>query len=143
MNPEMLMNAKSTGRKANAKITQQPAVSSKSTRTVALSKVAAPATQAALAVPPKRRAALKISAPIVKPSPTTPGGSSKQARLIALLGSTTGASIAQMIALTGWQAHTVRGTISGVLRKRLGLNVACAAGDAGVRVYRIVTAASA
>ena len=48
-----------------------------------------------------------------------------------------------MIALTGWQAHTVRGTISGVLRKRLGLNVECATGDSGARVYRIVAATSA
>ena len=47
-----------------------------------------------------------------------------------------GATIEQMTALTGWQPHTVRGTISGVLRKRLGLNVACAA-ESGVGVYRI------
>jgi len=31
--------------------------------------------------------------------------------------------MAQMIALTGWQPHTVRGMISGSLRKRLGLDV--------------------
>ena len=37
-------------------------------------------------------------------------------------------------------AHTVRGTISGALRKRLGLTVVCA-GDAGSRVYHMVAAA--
>lgn len=137
------MNAKSTGRKASTKVTRQPAATTKSTRAATPSKAAAAATQVAIAVPPKRRTATKSSAPIVRPSPTAPIGTSKQARLIALLASATGASIAQMVALTGWQAHTVRGTISGVLRKRLGLNVACAAGDSGVSIYRLVTEASA
>jgi hypothetical protein len=47
-----------------------------------------------------------------------------------------------MTALTGWQAHTVRGTISGVLRKKLQLNVTCAAEGDGARVYRIVEGAA-
>lgn len=67
-------------------------------------------------------------------------GHSKQARLIAVLNTRTGASIAQMMSLTGWQAHTVRGTISGVLRKKLGLTVNCeATDDSGDRRYRIIT----
>ena len=66
---------------------------------------------------------------------------SKQSQLIALLQTSTGATIEQMTRTTGWQPHTVRGTISGVLRKRLGLNVQCAdAVDGGARVYRIVRA---
>jgi hypothetical protein len=44
--------------------------------------------------------------------------------------------MAHMIALTGWQAHTVRGAISGALRKRLGLNVQSHL-EEGVRLYRI------
>ena len=40
---------------------------------------------------------------------------------------------------TGWQPHTVRGTISSVLRKRLQLNVIL---DPGTRVYRVVEAPS-
>ena len=48
------------------------------------------------------------------------------------------------LTLTGWQAHTVRGTISGVLRKRLGLSVTCAASEGGgTRVYRIAAPAGA
>jgi hypothetical protein len=66
-----------------------------------------------------------------------PRSTSKQAQLIALLSVSSGASMAQLTTLTGWQPHTVRGTISGALRKRLGLNVQCGAED-GVRVYRIV-----
>lgn len=51
--------------------------------------------------------------------------------------------MAQMVDLTGWQPHTVRGMLSGSLRKRLGLNVRHCM-EEGVRVYRIhpeVTAA--
>ena len=49
-----------------------------------------------------------------------------------------GATIAQMMADTGWQAHSVRGAISGMLRKRLGLNVVLERNDSGERVYRVV-----
>lgn len=42
----------------------------------------------------------------------------------------------QMTSLTGWQPHTVRGTISAALRKRLGLAVQCQV-EEGVRIYRI------
>ena len=49
-----------------------------------------------------------------------------------------GVTIAQMMASTGWQAHSVRGAISGMLRKKLGLNVVLAHNDSGERVYRVV-----
>jgi hypothetical protein len=67
---------------------------------------------------------------------SVPRAQSKQAQLIYLLGTSSGASMAQMIALTGWQAHTVRGAISGALRKRLGLNVQTHL-EEGARVYRL------
>jgi hypothetical protein len=68
---------------------------------------------------------------------------SKQGRLIEALKEPRGASIAELVDLTGWQPHTVRGTISGVLRKRLGLNVANqASADGAARVYRIVGSAA-
>ncbi|SDH03965.1 DUF3489 domain-containing protein [Propionivibrio dicarboxylicus] len=67
----------------------------------------------------------------------TPG--SKQSRLLALLQSSNGATLAQMADTTGWQAHSIRGCISAVFRKRLGLNVQCSPSDTG-RVYRIIAA---
>ncbi len=73
------------------------------------------------------------------PVPVVPAGQSKQARLISMLQAAPGASIEQMMKLTGWQAHTVRGTISGVLRKKLGMNVASESADeTGTRRYRII-----
>ncbi|MGY0794651.1 DUF3489 domain-containing protein [Azospirillum argentinense] len=50
-----------------------------------------------------------------------------------------GASLDEIVAATGWQKHTVRGAISGALRKRLGLTIESTRTDAG-RVYRIVDA---
>jgi hypothetical protein len=76
----------------------------------------------------------------VSAAPTT-HPASKQSQLIALLRSTPGATLAQMMTLTGWQAHTVRGMLSGSLRKRLGLDVQSQV-EEGVRVYRIVEGAA-
>lgn len=62
---------------------------------------------------------------------------SKQSQLINLLKKKTGTTIEKMMILTDWQAHTVRGIISGALKKRLGLNVVSIAGASGTRTYRI------
>lgn len=80
----------------------------------------------------------KRAAAPVKPAAPDPSRS-KQSQLISLLGTASGATMAQLTTLTGWQPHTVRGTISGSLRKRLGLNVQCLV-EEGVRVYRIAQA---
>jgi Protein of unknown function (DUF3489) len=61
----------------------------------------------------------------------------KQAMLISLLQRPEGASIAEIVAVTGWLAHTVRGAISGKLRKKLGLDVVCAKEEGQNRTYRI------
>ncbi|HEU4458525.1 MAG TPA: DUF3489 domain-containing protein [Methylibium sp.] len=90
---------------------------------------------------PKARSSTRKASPAPrKPQPSSSTGS-KQARLIALLRGASGATVTQMTDLTGWQPHSVRGVISGVLRKKLGLTVSCAADDGGSRIYRIVDAA--
>lgn len=61
---------------------------------------------------------------------------SKQAGVIAMLRAPAGATIAAMAGATGWQAHSVRGFLAGVVRKKLSLNLISEAGDAG-RVFRI------
>ena len=61
---------------------------------------------------------------------------SKQARIIAMLRTPGGATIEAMIHATGWQQHSVRGFLAGVVRKKLGLNLISDAGERG-RVYRI------
>jgi len=62
----------------------------------------------------------------------------KQALLIAMLQRPDGATMAEIIAATGWQAHSARGAMSGALGKKLGLEVVSAKEDARDRVYRIV-----
>jgi hypothetical protein len=60
------------------------------------------------------------SAPADKPTPRT---GTKQAKLIELLKHPEGATVEQIAAATGWQHHTIRGAISGALKKKLGLNI--------------------
>ena len=61
----------------------------------------------------------------------------KQARLIAMLKRPEGATIAQVVEVTGWQPHTVRGAFAGALKKRLGLEVVSEKIAERGRVYRI------
>ena len=61
----------------------------------------------------------------------------KQALLIDLLKRKTGATIDEIVEATGWQAHSVRGAISGALKKKLGLAVSSEKADGRGRVYRI------
>jgi len=58
----------------------------------------------------------------------------KTAQVIALLRQTNGASLKTITRTTGWQAHSVRGFISGQLGKKMGLRVRSFQRD-GERVY--------
>jgi hypothetical protein len=60
----------------------------------------------------------------------------KQALVIALLNRPVGVSIDDLAKATGWQRHTVRGVLSGALRKKLGLKLISEETKQG-RVYRI------
>ncbi len=64
----------------------------------------------------------------------------KQAILIEMLRRPNGATIEQMTAKTGWQPHSVRGAISGTLKKKLGLPVTSETVEGRGRVYRIAEA---
>lgn len=66
-----------------------------------------------------------------------PQTGSKLDALAALLAHPDGASVDEIMRATGWQAHSVRGAISGALKKRRGLEIAPEPVD-GVRRYRIV-----
>ena len=68
----------------------------------------------------------------------------KNAQVLAMLQDRAGTTIAAIVAATGWQQHSVRGFLAGVVRKKLGLNLVSEPGESG-RVYRIIdrTASSA
>jgi hypothetical protein len=60
----------------------------------------------------------------------------KHDRIIAMLRTSSGATIASLVTATDWQRHSVRGYLAGVVRKKLGLNLVSERTDTG-RVYRI------
>ena len=70
-------------------------------------------------------------------STRTPRAATKQAALIAMLRASDGATIEEISAATGWQAHTVRGAIAGALKKKLGLEVNSEKVEGRGRVYRL------
>ncbi|WP_034641203.1 DUF3489 domain-containing protein [Chitinilyticum aquatile] len=71
------------------------------------------------------------------PTPRNPRANSKQALLISMLQRPEGATIEQLCTATQWQAHTVRGALAGVVRKKLGLNLSSEKMSGQQRTYRI------
>jgi hypothetical protein len=68
--------------------------------------------------------------------PRTGGSNTKTARLLVLLKRPAGASLKALMKATGWQAHSVRGFLSGHLHKKLGLRVKSFRRN-GERIYLI------
>jgi hypothetical protein len=93
--------------------------------------VAAQAAQGA----PKGKKSTKKASPAKKPARAREG--SKKAQVLELLRRAGGATLAEIMKATGWQAHTVRGFVSGTLTKKLGLKVESFRSDAKERTYRV------
>jgi Protein of unknown function (DUF3489) len=74
------------------------------------------------------------------PAATKPAArpDTKHSRIVAMLRTPAGATIAAIMTATDWQQHSVRGFLAGVVRKKLGLNLVSEQTDKG-RVYRIKT----
>ncbi len=62
---------------------------------------------------------------------------SKTAAILELLQRPGGATSKELLKATGWQAHSVRGFISGTLGKKLGLTVVSTKGEDGERSYSV------
>lgn len=61
----------------------------------------------------------------------------KQEILIEMLRADGGATIDEIVEATGWKPHTVRGAMSGALKKKLGLTITSEKVERRGRVYRI------
>ncbi len=68
-----------------------------------------------------------------------PREGTKLAAMISLLIRKQGATIAELVEATGWQQHSVRGAISGALKKKLSLIVTTDNVEGRGRVYRIAS----
>jgi len=81
-----------------------------------------------------------VPAPQQDLTPSTQRKGTKQAQLIAMLRAPEGATIDEIVAATNWAPHTVRGAISGALKKKLGLNVTSEKIEGRGRNYKIPAA---
>ena len=86
----------------------------------------------------RRSATRKETAQRPATAPTT-----KAELILSLLRRPKGASISDLSKATGWQAHSVRGFLSGTLKKKMGLAVVSEKDTKGVRRYRIAKDAAA
>src|ERR1039458_10230924 len=93
--------------------------------------------QAPVATPKKEpKSNKKAAKPAHAKKTGTPRADSKGSKIMALIGRPKGATLAEIMTATGWQAHSVRGFISGALGKKMGLAVESTKGTAGERTYR-------
>jgi hypothetical protein len=72
-----------------------------------------------------------------KAAPLPAKQGSKQDQVLALLRRQDGASIAEIVAATDWQPPSVRGFLSGAVKKRLGIDVISEKGEDGIRRYHV------
>ena len=83
------------------------------------------------------------SQPTKAPTSNDQGGRlSKQARVVEMLRSPAGTTVAAVMKATGWQPHSVRGFFAGVVQKKLRLKLNSKKID-GNRIYRIDSASGA
>ena len=84
------------------------------------------------AAPTKAKPGKATRAKIASARPGT-----KAARVLDLLKRPGGVTLKGLMKATGWQAHSVRGFLSGTLRKKMGTPVESFQSDAGERAYRL------
>jgi hypothetical protein len=70
-----------------------------------------------------------------KPKPTGAREGSKTEKVLEMLKRPDGASLKDLMKATGWQPHSVRGFLSGTIRKKMGLEVTSTKGEDGERSY--------
>ena len=121
LNGDSAAEAASSAPKRPAKAAQAPKPVKKTARS-------------AKAKPPKTAKGKRAKA-AAKPAAARDG--SKKAEVLALLQRKGGATLAQIMKATDWQAHSVRGFISGALGKKMGLKVDSVRREDGERVYSI------
>ena len=98
--------------------------------------VPSPAPPAAPIAPKKAKAAKQVT---TKDAAPTARDGSKKAIVLDMLKRPDGATLSDIMSATAWQAHSVRGFISGSLGKKMGLTVESFKRPDGDRAYRLAT----
>ena len=149
----MNRHARSTRRKGdrntmtNAETTGKAAAVAEQGPTVATEKVASKKSARQRKEPSKGKKSRKAAAPQksanatkkgAKPErkATAPRSESKGAKILEMIGRPTGATLAEIMKATDWQAHSVRGFIS-TTGKKQGVNIESTKNKSGERVYSI------
>ena len=82
------------------------------------------------------KAGKKASKPTRTKKASPPRAESKGAKILAMIGRAKGATLAEIMMVTDWQAHSVRGFLSTAAKKH-NLKIESAKNQAGERVYTI------
>jgi hypothetical protein len=109
------------------------------------SSVSNPSTKSKLPLPLSRRSQVRPKNPsraptksrVPRPKPGGPRPGSKTAKALALLKRPQGASIEELQRVTGWQPHSVRGFLSGIVARKMGFNVSSTKTESGERRYAV------
>jgi hypothetical protein len=118
----------------------------KATLVARKSRVAKSGTKATRKAAPAKKAPKTAPKAIPRPRAARPGRAGKKKgiregtrtdAILALMTHSGGVTLKEIMKATGWQAHSVRGFISGTLRKKMGLSVASTKGESGERSYSI------
>ncbi len=96
-----------------------------------------PAQHAAPAAPKKATATKEAKPKDDAAVPKEAREGSKKAIVLDMLKRPAGATLADIMSATGWQAHSVRGFISGSLSKKMGIKVESFKSESGDRAYRV------
>ena len=92
----------------------------------------------AKAAAPKKeaKATKKAAKPAAAKKASAPRAESKGAKILEMIGRAKGATLAEIMKATDWQAHSVRGFIS-IAAKKNRIKIESAKNEAGDRVYRM------
>jgi hypothetical protein len=123
--------------KAASKKVTSPKKKAAQSRRKATGKAAKPVRSGKAAASQTRPSRKKTNTPEAPQHPRAPKPESKGAQLLALIGREQGASLAELMQISQWQAHSVRGFLS-TAGKKHNIKIVSAKNECGDRVYNIL-----